>query len=655
MTDPSNNTPERPYSLTVDLNVLNHLGFNLYSNVPAVLSEIIANCWDADAENVSIVFDRPNGRVTVEDDGVGMDLVDINQKYLKVGYQKRKELTTTAKGRHVMGRKGIGKLSLFSVAENVELFSVKTAPKGDETHAFSMNAVDIQATIGEKGGVYYPVPIDLAGVVITKGTRLVLSELSKGLTTTTEKALRRRLARRFSVIGPDFKFSVSINGQPILIEDREYFKNLEYIWTIGEAGKDFLGKATKAKRSAHIDGKVDEELGYEISGWVGTFDEQKNIDEGENAIVILAWGKLVHEDVLRDFRRGGLFTKYLSGEIRADFLDDDNSPDIATTDRQHLKEDDPRFVKLKGYINKYLLSEIENRWRDWRSDDSEDKAKTNPAVAEWFGTLSPTNKRYAKQLFGKIESFPIEDPAYKRELYRNGVLAFEKLALKENLAVLNRIETQADLELLEMLFGEIDELESAEYHSIVRGRLDVIKSFENLLPDAREQVIQRFLFDHLWLLDPSWERASTNKRVEQAVTAEFAQIDAGLTPDEKAGRIDIRYRTAAGKHIIIELKRYGVRTDVFMLAQQINKYRSALTKCLKTKFPDEPRAIECIAVLGSAPGPQGQEEQNAATLEAVGARFITYDTLIAQTLESYGDYLVKNKKLSELTRLIDSI
>ena len=38
----------KEYTLDIDLNVLNHLGLNLYSNVPAVLAELIANAWDAD-------------------------------------------------------------------------------------------------------------------------------------------------------------------------------------------------------------------------------------------------------------------------------------------------------------------------------------------------------------------------------------------------------------------------------------------------------------------------------------------------------------------------------------------------------------------------------------------------------------------------------
>jgi hypothetical protein len=38
--------------MRLSLNVLNHLGINLYSNVPAVLAETVANAWDADAEHV---------------------------------------------------------------------------------------------------------------------------------------------------------------------------------------------------------------------------------------------------------------------------------------------------------------------------------------------------------------------------------------------------------------------------------------------------------------------------------------------------------------------------------------------------------------------------------------------------------------------------
>ena len=109
-------TPASPYRMRLNLNVLNHLGLNLYSNVPAVLAEAVANSWDADARHVSITIDRGGNRIELSDDGTGMDEHDINDKYLTVGYERRQNdgSQTAELHRPVMGRKGIGKLSLFS-------------------------------------------------------------------------------------------------------------------------------------------------------------------------------------------------------------------------------------------------------------------------------------------------------------------------------------------------------------------------------------------------------------------------------------------------------------------------------------------------------------------------------------------------------------
>ena len=114
------------YLMTISLNVLNHMGLNLYSNVPAVLAEVIANSWDADASNVDVAFDLDQKTITVTDNGCGMDRDDVNSKFLYVGYQKRpsdiapgEEFLTPIYKRKPMGRKGIGKLSLFSIANRI--------------------------------------------------------------------------------------------------------------------------------------------------------------------------------------------------------------------------------------------------------------------------------------------------------------------------------------------------------------------------------------------------------------------------------------------------------------------------------------------------------------------------------------------------------
>ncbi|MBK8783161.1 MAG: hypothetical protein IPO22_15445 [Anaerolineales bacterium] len=232
----------------------------------------------------------------------------------------------------------------------------------------------------------------------------------------------------------------------------------------------------------------------------------------------------MHEDILKDMKEGGIYTKYLIGEIRADFLDSDDKEDMATSDRQSLKENDPRFELIKSYIQDKILKIIQSKWRDWRNEGAEKRALDNPKVKEWFTQLSPDNKKYARVLFGKIEAFPISDPIYKKELYKHGILAFETLALKDSLSTLDHIQSNEDFEIIKSIFSSIDELEAVHYYQIAKSRMEVLKKFEKIVPNAKERLIQEHIFDHLWLLDPSWERASTDLRKEESVMKEFKKV-----------------------------------------------------------------------------------------------------------------------------------
>ena len=76
-------------------------------------------------------------------------------------------------------------------------------------------------------------------------------------------------------------------------------------------------------------------------------------------------GKLAQEDILEEFGEGGLYTKYIFGEIHANFLDLDEEEDIATTSRQKLIEEDPRYLALKSKL-RLELKHIQNKWTEFR-------------------------------------------------------------------------------------------------------------------------------------------------------------------------------------------------------------------------------------------------------------------------------------------------
>lgn len=563
------------YEMLVSLSVLGHLGINLYSNVAAVITETVANAWDADATEVHIKL-SPD-RITISDNGFGMTIHDMNSKYLTVGYQKRndKSQLLTPKGRLPMGRKGIGKLSLFSIAKTVTVESIKDG----ERHGLVMEVPKIEHAIKSGAGRYYPEPLDSAQLSVSQGTLVTLRDLNRSRIPATATALRKKLARRFSVIGSN-DFRVFVDGVEVTAKEREDLKHVQFVWDIN-SGVDFKkecpGLITVTDISSFLTESQLFNPEWSIKGWIGSIKQpsQLNTPEGNlNSIVVLSRGRLFQENILDDINDGGIYTKYLTGQLEADFLDTDEDEDIATSDRQRVVEDDPRYQYLKSLV-KIALRKVAGQWSSLREKQGAKEAKeSNPVLAEWIGSLKPASRGYAEKMIAQIESLPLEDkPQEKKELFKHAIFAFERLRIKEmsqELADAVFFNAEKLLPLLE----KQDDLEATLYYEIAKSRVDVIQSFKGLVDnDEKEKVLQRYLFEHLWLLDPSWERIDGSPIMESRVNQEWDKIDAGLSEEEKKGRMDIKYRSSAGKHIIIELKRASVLTSVANLVSQGNKYR----------------------------------------------------------------------------------
>src|SRR5207249_4695244 len=93
----------------------------------------------------------PASEVVVKDYGTGMDAHDIQDAYLRIGRNRRQETgkaTSPVKGRALMGRKGIGKLSAFGIASELE---VRTIKKG---HAICIR-LNFDAMKGCQNGTSY--------------------------------------------------------------------------------------------------------------------------------------------------------------------------------------------------------------------------------------------------------------------------------------------------------------------------------------------------------------------------------------------------------------------------------------------------------------------------------------------------------------------
>lgn len=653
----------RELVMTISLNALEHLGINLYSNIPAVLSEIVANAWDADAETVTVTIDKTAETITIEDDGTGMDRDGVIDRFLTVGFKRRDKLgSKTAKGRSPMGRKGIGKLSIFSIAQVAEVFTIVAGQKT----AFRMDREVIRRAIAGTGqNSYKPDELDEWPQDLKSGTRIVLSKISKSLSSMTVEGLKRRVARRFAVIGPKNGFSVTVNGSVISPEDRAYHHALQYLWTYGDQ-KDFARLCKNLDRpaddrSAAINAAL-AKAGLSLTGWIGTVSkpDQLKDEDGDNLnrLAVFMRGKMAQEDILDEFGQKEIYADYLIGELHCEQLDLDDEGDIATSSRQSLKQDDPRFEALRSIV----LGELRNiagRWSEWRRSDGAKAAASVPAVSEWLGNLTGDTKKKAERWIGRLNTIRSNDDGDKRELLKASILAFESYRRKDDLDKLDGLQDESIAHILD-IFNDINDLELSYYGQIVKLRLGVIRALQDKVAENdKELVIRDFIKKHLWLLDPSWERAKGSEHSETTVNRFLEKNTEKLNAKEKRARVDLAYRTAVGKHIIIELKRASVSVHLDDLIKQVRTYRDGVKKIIDgTDQKGWP--IEIICLLGKHP-PEWFDavgtgrEGVIAGLKNVDARIVLYDELLDNAQSAYADYLEEHIKVDKLWGVFEAI
>ena len=659
------------YVMRISLNVLNHMGLYLYSNTPAVLAEAIANAWDADATEIAVDLDTDAKTISVKDNGYGMDRTDINDKFLYVGYMKRADPTKfkTPLGRKPMGRKGIGKLSLFSIANCISVYTKKTLMNPE---SFLMDADEIKKAIEVEdpstAKEYQPTPILFDECISDHGTILKIRDLKKvRITKATIAGLKKRIARRFSVLGDDFR--ILVNGERVTFSDRDYFHKARFIFQYGEDYSRHCGNLDKGgttglpmkyDRSSRFDkeGRVKGNGIFKIRGWIAIARRSNDLDgespdDNLNKIAIVVRGKVAQEDILQDFRLGGMITKYMFGEINADFLDEDDKEDIATSSRQSISQDDARFAALKLF----LRAELQHIWTETNKlkdkQGLQNALQENPPLKEWYEGLPKQLKPRAARIFAEIDKANIDEDR-KKDFYANGVLAFERLKMDTAVDMIDMVDESNLASFLQFL-ADVDAIEAAHYREIVNERLRVIRKLQkSVAEDTRERVLQEYIFDHLWLLEPAWERATAYANMEKRIQA--------VLPEGREGKVtlrtDIRYRRVAAAHVVLELKRGSRRLAKTEIEAQLTRYIKAVQAEIR-KDPDlDDLPIEGVCLVGKLP--QGWENMNERKIDEESLRprrirVMTYDELINNAESAYAKFLEVTSGTERLNQLLDRI
>lgn len=109
----------------VNKEVVSHLSLGLYRNFARAIKELISNSYDAGATEVKIKLDLEKGEIIVRDNGRGMNLEDIEKKFLTIGYVTQPSDKLDELGRKRIGTFGIGCLSVFPYCNTVHVITKK--------------------------------------------------------------------------------------------------------------------------------------------------------------------------------------------------------------------------------------------------------------------------------------------------------------------------------------------------------------------------------------------------------------------------------------------------------------------------------------------------------------------------------------------------
>ena len=385
-----------PFTFEISLSVLNHLGRNLYRSFVTVLGEAISNAWDADAVNVKIYIDRENNNFVIKDDGIGMTADDFQQKFLKIGYSKRRDgESVSRKGRPFIGRKGIGKLALLSCADKIAVIS--KVKGGDYVGGVIDNSGLDQAITDDLTPQEY-----LLGNYEAKifsqytsdhehGTILRFENI-RGEIRNTEDFLKKIMALYFRFSLLDDSFNIFINEEKITLDHLDSLaEKTQFLWNINNLEDPYISE----KLTNFLLETESIQMDNNVKGFIASVDKPRNLKiwttDERASVDLFVNGRLRERDILKHIPTARLAENYFYGQIHFDDLDDDE--DRFTSSREGIIADDPKYKEFLENLRE-KISKILEDWDVLRRKHRKDGDPENESI--------PASKRKAGEFFNTV-------------------------------------------------------------------------------------------------------------------------------------------------------------------------------------------------------------------------------------------------------------
>jgi hypothetical protein len=636
------------FTVTVQSGILQSLGIDMYATLGKCLVEFVANAYDGEASKVtiSIPFEeienaraavRENAKerveageidsfsmlneplpgelvVLVRDDGVGMTPEDVQTKFLPITRNRRLDqagrqtmLRSETGKRFVMGRKGLGKLAGFGVAERVEIATKKSGD--DFVTVFSLDQADFAT--GSDVGQIRILPTYKTAANDTHYTEVRLSRLKCDAVRQGDDSLKGSLLNNFFGILPT-DFAVELNGD-LLSE-----ANVEYDFVFPETSG--APADTDAPMATSVVVVEDGSITLPFSYIVRFRKPGEHLQARHRGARIYCNGRLAAGPSLLNVP-SGLHSFHSSDYLECIVVANDidrHGVDLINTNRTQLKENNELVQALLNSITNIMVDAIKAhaKFREAAALsllETHDDATVPMRIVEH---LPKNQKNLAKRLLSVVAKRFSPGTEEFKEL---APLIVQSMNATEVLIRLTEAGSDPkDIAHVSELLHDLADIERSDVLKLYRGRRSGITALENLVSKGEDQWRKRQFEDELhdllksnpWLIKPEYSRYLTSNQTMNTVATELAKylsIDdfvptKGKEKDDE--RPDLVFTMADASHPheihIIELKSPALPLDYTHL-DQLKGYMFKTEEFIRPRYSHPVRIFGTL--IGTRPLP----------------------------------------------------
>ena len=544
---------ERPekFHMSIQGGMLEALGINMYTTLGKCLVEFIANSYDSDATYVDITIPEEsikNARkaakekaksdagqsnrfaallevlpeeisVVIRDDGHGMAWKDIEKKYLPLNRKRRTDsdghetILKSEKGsRYVMGRKGIGKLAGFGVAETVRITSKRKGDTYSTTITMRDDVLKVSENVTEAA---IPAEYDEELSANDHGTTIELHGLKSDALRQRTSTLKNSISEAFHGVRTD-DFCIRINGNIVISED-----------------PDFVVMYPEDRME---DGFAEHEFEVEDIGkinfkyFVGF--REKSLPAGKRGARVYCNNRLAAGPDLYDLPTGMHSfhsSDYMECVVEVDELDR-SDVDFINTNRSQLRDTEvvrKLITEISGLMKKAIP--LHARYRDRKAEEDLNADETGRMLSKIIEHLPAKTKKSARRLLSTLAAeFGVSSDDF-REL---APVVLSSINATDVLVRLVDLRTNPDtIKNIAHHLRELGKMERSDALKLYRARRNGITALEKLWKKGEEEWrgagiesdLHRLLKQNPWLIRPEFSKYTTSDQDLSKVASQVAE------------------------------------------------------------------------------------------------------------------------------------